>query len=121
MAQEKSGPLRTEDLPCGDSPVPVELPHFPARWQAVIWRNWGLVPVSRLAAVLRMSERTAKTEAARLGLDPEEPVQSRWCTHCYLSVIRSNWNLLDYGQILQLLEIPMRPQFRPVRSVNGGE
>lgn len=106
MSQEGSRPLRPEDLPRGDSPAPVELPHFPARWQAAVWRNWGLVPVSRLAAVLRMSEGAAREEAARLGLDPEEPVQEQWRSHCYLSLIRSNWHLLDYGQILQLLDWP---------------
>ena len=104
MSQEGFSPLRVEDLPRGDSPEPVVLPHFPARWQAVIWRNWGLVPAARLAAVLGMSETAARKEAARLGLDPEESVQEQWTSRCYLSVIRSNWHLLDYGQILQLLD-----------------
>ena len=98
--------MRADELPTGENPAPVELPHFPARWQAVVWRNWGLVPVSRLASVLKMPVGALREAAAQLGLDPNEPVQPQWCSHCYLSVIRCNWHLLDYEQILQLLDWP---------------
>ena len=37
------------DLPAGNAPQPVQLPHFPTRFQAVLWRNWGLVPLEKLA------------------------------------------------------------------------
>jgi len=39
-------------LPVGNRPAPVALPHFPDALHAVIWRNWELVPVERLAQVL---------------------------------------------------------------------
>ncbi len=91
------------ELPVGTAPAPVFLPHFPARWQAAVWRNWGLVPLSRLARVLETMPETLKSAAADLGLDPDEPLQEEWIGKSYLSVIRCNWHLLDYAQILELL------------------
>ena len=40
--------MKMEDLETANSPKPLDFPHFPTRWQAVLWRNWGLVPVERL-------------------------------------------------------------------------
>src|SRR5258706_9350754 len=40
------------DLPMGNAPAPVALPHFPHRLHAFIWRNWPLVPTARLAKVI---------------------------------------------------------------------
>ena len=42
-------------LPVGNAPEPVALPHFPSTLHAVIWRNWTLVPLARLAQVLGTS------------------------------------------------------------------
>ncbi len=48
--------LSIADLPVGNAPKPIDYPHFPARWQAAVWRNRGLVPPKRLASVLRYTE-----------------------------------------------------------------
>ena len=33
----------------------IEYEYFPTRWQAVVWRNWGYVPVERIAEALDTS------------------------------------------------------------------
>ncbi len=91
------------DLPMGDSPAPVDLPHFPTRQQAVVWRNWELVPVRRLARVLDASPKEVVALAAEMGLRTPPRVGKEWLARGYCTLIRSNWHLLPYGQILELL------------------
>ena len=96
--------MTVADLPKGDSKLPVEYPHFPTRWQAVVWRNWELVEPSRLAEVLGCSEPELRQAASDMGLAAEPQVNPKWITHGYLTLIRNNWQLLPYEQILQLLD-----------------
>jgi len=42
-------------LPKGGSPEPLPLAHFPDRVHAFVWRNWPLIPIDRLASVLKTS------------------------------------------------------------------
>jgi len=82
----------------------VKLPRydFPTGWQTVIFRNYGYVRTERIAAVLGCDEKTIDTEAKRLGLeyiDYSADFESRG----YITVIRSNWYLLPYEQLEQLL------------------
>ena len=48
--------MKISELPVGDAPRHLPDPLFPLLCQNVIWRNWGLVPVERIAAVLKCSE-----------------------------------------------------------------
>ena len=82
----------------------VKLPRydFPTGWQTVIFRNYGYVRTERIAAVLGCDEKTIDAEAKRLGLeyiDYSADFESRG----YITVIRSNWYLLPYEQLEQLL------------------
>ena len=82
----------------------VKLPRydFPTDWQAVIFRNYGYVRTERIAAVLGCDPSVIDSEAKRLGLeyvDHSADFESRG----YITVIRSNWYLLPYGQLEQLL------------------
>ena len=95
--------MKIEDLPTGDAKNPVELPHFPARWQAFVWRNWGLVPTARIAQVLGCSETEIRQAAADMGLSSNPIVNPKWLSHGYLTLIRNNWHLLSYAQLLKLL------------------
>ncbi|MBO4492541.1 MAG: hypothetical protein J5944_14430 [Lentisphaeria bacterium] len=92
------------DLPTGKNPPPVSLPHFPTRFQAFVWRNWGLVPADILAGILSCSADEVKLLASGMGLDPHAPVDEKWRKNGYLTLIRNNWHLLNYEQLLQLLE-----------------
>lgn len=80
------------------------LEHFPARFQAVLWRNWGLVPEEKLCSVLGCDTKPLRDEARRLQLPLDCPVNPQWLTHGYITLIRRNWHLLNYGQLLQLLD-----------------
>ncbi len=98
--------MNVSELPTGKSAPPLSLPHFPAKWQAVLWRNWGLVCTERLAEVLQCSTDVLRKEAAALGLLPEPQVHSAWLSRGYLTLIRCNWHLLPYEQLLILLGWP---------------
>ena len=85
-------PLKKVNLP----------PHpFATDWQAVIFRNYGIVPLSALAKTLKTDEETVEREAARLGLDgiKYDPV---WKDRGYITIIKSNWFLLNYEGICNL-------------------
>lgn len=77
-------------------------PYFPDPAFAVIWRNWGLVAPSRIAAALNSDEATVCHWAQRMGLDPHPAVSPLWEQRGFLTVIRNNWNLCEYDQIMAL-------------------
>ena len=92
--------------PEGTSGPEWSMNHFPARFQFVIFRNWNRVPVERLAAVLETSPEQILLEASRLGLRRYDPnACRRWAERGYLTVIRQNWHILNYEQLLKLLGI----------------
>ena len=80
-------------------PVP-----FPTRWQAVIFRNYGMIPVSRLAKALGTNEEIICTEAKRLGLERIEH-NADYLTRGYATIVRNNWHLLDYEGLQTLLGV----------------
>ena len=43
--------------------------------------------------------------AELLGLNPDESVNSAWKKRGYLTLIRNNWHLCTYEQILTLLDM----------------
>jgi hypothetical protein len=98
-----SEPENIDILPAGNSPVPLNFPHFPSRHQAVIWRNWELVPPRKLADVLKTTEANIVRTAREMGLRIPPVVGNEWLTRGYITIIRSNWHLLPYEQLLQLL------------------
>lgn len=79
--------------------------YFPTRWQAVLWRNWGYVPVERLAKILETTCEKLREQAALLGLNPHEPVREVWLKRGYITLIRMNWHLCTYEQLLVLLDV----------------
>ena len=75
---------------------------FPTAWQAVIFRNYGYVRTERIAKTLECDEQTVVAEAKRLGLADNDYFQE-FETRGYITIIRNNWYLLPYGQLLTLL------------------
>ena len=51
--------MTTGILEMGPTKPAVECRHFPTTWQAVLWRNWGMVPLERLAKVLKATPEEA--------------------------------------------------------------
>ncbi len=96
--------MNIRSLPAGSSPKPVSYPYFPTRWQHFLWRNWGLVPPEALAEVLGAAENDIRQAASELGLSPDPEVSDKWLTKSYQTLIRANWHLLNYPQLLQLLK-----------------
>lgn len=95
--------MNINDLPKGDSPKAISFTHFPTKHQAVIWRNWELVPVSALADVLGASEADILDAANDLGLSVPPAVEPAWRERGYVTIIRANWHLLPYEQLVRIL------------------
>ncbi len=96
--------LTVADLPVGGAPAPVALPHFPTRLHAYVWRNWHLVPLPRLARVVDATPAQLREIATSLGLGAPPRITRSQEKRSALTVIRRNWHLLPYEQLLALLE-----------------
>lgn len=83
---------------------PLELSHFPTRLHAVVWRNWGFVPIQRLAQLLEAEEEQIVALAVAMGLEPNPFVDKLWLERGFITIIRANWHLLPYEQLLELLD-----------------
>ena len=83
----------------------VKLPenNFPTAWQTVIFRNYGMVKNERICSVLGISEERLICEAIRLGLKSVN-YNEKWEKSGYITIIRNNWQLLNYEQLLILLD-----------------
>lgn len=76
---------------------------FPDRMSAYVWRNWGLVDSQRLADVVGATVDDLRVVAEQMGLDPAPVVLPEWKTKGYVTLIRRNWHLLPYDQLLKLI------------------
>jgi hypothetical protein len=92
-------------LPTGANPPALDTPHFPSRLHAFVWRNWNLVPTDRLAKVLDTSADNVRALAGSMGLPIEVTPPPAYRARLYLSIIRRNWHLLPYEQLLTLLDM----------------
>jgi hypothetical protein len=91
------------ELPTGSAPRPLAADHFPSRLHAYVWRNWQLVSAERLAEVVGAEPQQVRALGARLGLPPQAPISEDLRKRSYITVIRRNWHLLPYDQLLTLL------------------
>ena len=92
-------------LPGGPTPEPVAFPHFPSPLYTFLWRNWNAVDVDRLAKVLEATPDQVRELAAAMGLPPAVPVSEDMKRRNYLSIVRRNWHLLPYDQLLTLIDM----------------
>ncbi len=98
-----SAAFAAQDLPVGSAPPPLPFDHFPGRLEAVVWRNWQLVRPPILARVLGASEGQIRQMAASMGLPPAGDVPADLAPRAYITVLRRNWHLLPYEQLLPLV------------------
>lgn len=96
--------MKTEQLPIGNAPEPVALSHFPSSFHAVVWRNWTLVPTARLAKTIGTTPGNIKKLGAALGLPAPKRISADQWRRSALTIIRRNWHLLPYEQLLILLD-----------------
>ena len=92
-------------LPQGEAPQALVSPHFPDRLHEFVWRNWNAVEPSKLARIVGASTADITRLAAAMGLPPASPVPVELEERGYITLIRRNWHLLPYDQLLQLLEM----------------
>ena len=90
-------------LPMGKAPAPLEAAWFPSRLHAFVWRNWALVPLERLALVVGAPTGEIAAVGRSLGLEPPRGLTELQRRRAHLTIIRRNWHLLPYDQILVLL------------------
>ena len=90
-------------LPAGPAPAPVSFPHFPDLLHAFVWRNWQLVPTDRLASVIGAEPDDVLRMGEAMGLAGPPRITKEQQRRSHITVIRRNWHLLDYGQLLALL------------------
>jgi hypothetical protein len=93
-----------EVLPVGTHPLALETPHFPDRLHAFVWRNWQLVDVHRLAEVVQTSPENLVKIATAMGLPANGGADASMPGRGYITLIRRNWHLLPYDQLLVLLD-----------------
>lgn len=90
-------------LPSGAAPEPLALRHFPSRLHALVWRNWPLVPAERLAEIIGATTAQVRSVAEALGLSRQPRITRERLERSSLTIIRRNWHLLPYEQLLTLL------------------
>ena len=90
-------------LPMGAAPAPLDAAWFPSRMHAFIWRNWALVTIDRIAAVLGAKPDDIVRVGRSMGLEPGRGLSDDQRRRASLTIIRRNWHLLPYEQLLTLL------------------
>ena len=95
--------LKAGELPKGGAPAPVTFPHFPDRLHAFVWRNWPLVTVERMARVVGARPRDLERMGRAMGLGAPPNITRDQQRRSYITVIKRNWHLLPYEQLLDLL------------------
>ncbi len=96
--------LLTVVLPAGESPPALPLQHFPDRFHAFVWRNWQITPLERMAAATGATTEEIRAVGESMGLAPPQPISAEQWRRSYVTVIRANWHLLPYEQLLKLLD-----------------
>ncbi len=96
--------LDLSPLPPTSTRAAEPLPHFPSLMAAYVWRNWNLVEIEKLARTVDASPAQLEAIADALGLPKYEAPQ--WSSaRSYITIVRRNWSLLPYEQLLTLLEL----------------
>lgn len=76
---------------------------FPSRMHCFVFRNWACVPQARLAEVVGAEPRQMEALALSMGLPKQGDIDPGWLTRGYITVLRRNWHLLPYDQLVALL------------------
>lgn len=84
----------------------IKFDYFPHRQYTFVWRNWSVVEKSRLAQVLHTSVANVEELATSMGLKRTQHIEPEWATtRGYITILKRNWHLLPYDQLLQLLDM----------------
>lgn len=106
VSTSKATQMLASELPQGSAPPALVFPHFPDRLHAFVWRNWQLVPIDRLAKVVGAKPADILRIGKLLGLAKPPHITADQQSRSYITVLRRNWHLLPYEQLLELLDWP---------------
>lgn len=95
--------LSSLTLPEGAAPEALNFAHFPDKVHAFVWRNWRLAPLDRMAEVLGATEDEVRNLGKAMGLPDPPEISETQLQRTYITLIRANWHLLNYEQLLTLL------------------
>ena len=90
-------------LPMGAAPNALDFAWFPGRLHAFLWKNWPFFPLSHLAKVVGATPEDLARVGKSMGLSPSSPLSAPLRKRASLTIIRTNWHLLPYEQLLILL------------------
>lgn len=97
--------LSASTLPPTSNNASLALEHFPTPAHAFVWRNWQLVPPERMAETIGAEEADIVRMGEAMGLGLPPAVSSEIRKRAYISIIRRNWHLLPYEQLMILLDM----------------
>ena len=92
-----------ETLPTGNARPAIEFKHFPDRLHVFVWRNWEMVSLERMAEVLGTTPDNVRRVGESMGLPAHQQPPAEYLQRGYITIIRRNWHLLPYEQLLMLL------------------
>ena len=79
---------------------------FPDALSAFVWRNWPVVDVERMAKSIGAETSLLERIAGEMALPvPQPPVSPYWRRKGYITVVKRNWHLLPYNQLLTMLDM----------------
>ena len=91
-------------LPPEEGTAALDFAHFPDRVHAFVWRNWNLVPVERMAATIQAEASQILDTGRSMGLSDPPTISTDQWLRSYITIIRANWHLLPFEQLLTLLD-----------------
>ena len=87
---------------------PIGCAPFPDALSAFVFVNWSLVSAETLAETVGAEAADIRRIAAEMGLDPLARVPSEWARGGYVTILRRNWQLLPYAQLLKVVGMSRR-------------
>ncbi len=91
-------------LPTGGAKPAIEAKHFPDRLHTFVWRNWESVSLQRMAEVLGTTPDNVREIGRSMGLPPHVKPTVEYQQLGYTSLIRRNWHLLPFEQLMMLVD-----------------
>jgi hypothetical protein len=92
-------------LPQGEARPAIVSGYFPDRVHEFVFRNWMAVDPAKLARILGASVEEVNAVAVSMGLPANPRVQPEMRERGYVTLIRRNWHLLPYEQLLEMLDM----------------
>ncbi|MCX6623094.1 MAG: hypothetical protein NTY38_18910, partial [Acidobacteria bacterium] len=77
---------------------------FPTPAHQLVFRNWDLVPLDRIASALGCDGRVVKALARSMSLPVQQLAPERW-SRMRFSALRRNWDFVSFPQLTRLLEM----------------